>query len=143
MYTGSLICVISSHLFLVAAGCNYYLECHVAGYLLFLLYLTSVYYHARPGPVLCIVDRSTCLTTITYLNVTAENSLPFFYTLLVAYLYAWATRMPVNRTQSNLFHAFAIHFIGFCGFLSKPIMFKQVQSFQSFQSFQRFLNLKE
>ena len=134
-YTGSSICVISSHLFLVAAGCNYYLECHVAGYLLFLLYLTSVCYHTRPGLVLRIVDRSTCLTTITYLNFTADDAIPFLYTVLVAYLYAWTTRMPVNQTKSNLCHAFAIHFIGFLGFLSKPVVFKQVDVL--------ILNLKE
>lgn len=116
-YTGSLICLLSAHLFLLASLFNlFYCKNYIESIAILFLYFTSLLYHYNGDikffrKIDIIVTRFTILLCIIT-SLFYKNILPTIFTLFVIFFYY------MNFSNSPTYHALNIHLIGFFGFLA-------------------------
>jgi hypothetical protein len=121
IYKGSYICVLSAQLFLVAAICNYNWCNYFESSIIFLVYITSIYYHKNPTILNKIIDeymaRITVIVSISS-SLYYYNIFPSIFTSIMAYMYFNAPKFQMNSHISNLYHALCVHIPCFLGLMS-------------------------
>ena len=121
IYEGSYICVLSGQLFLVAAICNYNWCNYFESSIIFLVYITSIYYHKNPTCINKILDeymaRITVLVSISS-SLYYYNIFPSIFTSIMAYMYFNVPKFQMNSHISNLYHAICVHIPCFLGLMS-------------------------
>ena len=121
IYEGSYICVLSGQLFLVAAICNYNWCNYFESSIIFLVYITSTYYHKNPTILNKVIDeymaRITVLVSISS-SLYYYNIFPSIFTSTMAYMYFNAPKFQMNSHISNLYHAICVHIPCFFGLMS-------------------------
>ena len=121
IYEGSYICVLSAQLFLVAAICNYNWCNYFESSIIFLVYITSIYYHKNPTILNKVIDeymaRITVLVSISS-SLYYYNIFPSIFTSTMAYMYFNAPKFQMNSHISNLYHAICVHIPCFLGLMS-------------------------
>lgn len=122
-YSGSYICLASSHLFLFAAITNYNCGNCFESFIIFLLYLSSINYHAVPTKINKDIDvfvvKSDFLMC-SFVSVWNYNILPPIQCLVAIYMYYLEYtkfKFEANSIKSNIYHATCVHFITFLGLM--------------------------
>ena len=115
-YNGSLICLISSHLFLIAALFNLiYCKNYIEGVLIYFIYITSIFYHYNGNKYMRNIDiltiRITCLVCLIT-SLIKQNILPALIGIFVIFFYY------INLSNHPLYHALTVHLIGFFSFIA-------------------------
>lgn len=123
IYSGSRICILSSHLFLVASLFNYYHNNSIEAISIFILYITSFVYHyngeneennihrfnyKRIDEYSCRIVISICML----LSLVNYNIYPTLATLFISIMYYY------KIAYTNTLHAMLIHLPGAIGFFA-------------------------
>jgi hypothetical protein len=120
-YNGSTIGVLSSHLFLLASLFNYYYNNIIECISIFILYITSIFYHYNGennnslNINYKIIDEYCCRIVILIciiLSLPKYNIYPTLATLFISIMYY----NKINYT--NILHSILIHLPGTLGFFS-------------------------
>jgi hypothetical protein len=115
-YNGSIICLLSAQLFLIASLFNlFYCKNYIDAIVIFLLYITSILYHYNGDKFFRKIDIMVTRFAILTCIITSlfyKNILPSIFTLFVIFFYY------MNFSSSPTYHALSIHLIGFFGFLA-------------------------
>lgn len=124
-YNGSNICIISSHLFLLASIFNYYHNNIIECFSIFSLYITSIIYHYNGEKYMNIVNNFTldykqidvycCRIVISIciiLSLMKYNIYPALATLFISIMYYY------KISYTNTLHSILIHLPGALGFFA-------------------------
>ena len=116
-YNGSNIGILSSHLFLLASLFNYYHNNIIECISIFILYITSIFYHNNGESNINykIVDEYCCRIVIIIcilLSLPKYNIYPTIATLFISIMYY------NNLNYTNILHSILIHLPGSLGFFS-------------------------
>lgn len=133
-YYGSYICLVSSHLFLLASLFNYYHNNIIECISIFLLYITSIFYHNNGESNLNMINYKTidiycCRIVVVVcgiLSLSKYNIYPAFATLFIAIIYYY------QIAYTNILHAILIHLPGAVGFFS--IYYNNYTSYTNYNS---------
>jgi len=121
IYKGSYICVFSAQLFLIAAICNFTWCNYLESSIIFLVYITSIYYHKNPTYINKVIDEYMARITVV-VSISSSlyyyNILPSIFTSIMAYMYFNAPKFKINSYISNLYHAICVHIPCFLGLMS-------------------------
>ena len=141
-YNGSNICVLSSHLFLLASLFNYYQNNIIESISIFILYITSIIYHYNGEKTVNInainnnikvnyriIDVYCCRIVIVIcilLSLINYNIYPTLATLFISIMYFY------EIAYTNILHSMLIHLPGALGFFSiynnNIFLFKNITS---------------
>jgi hypothetical protein len=116
-YYGSYICLISSHLFLLASLFNYYHNNIIECISIFILYITSIFYHNNGEHNLNMINYKTidiycCRIVVVICGVLSlykYNIYPAFATLFISIMYYY------EIAYTNILHSILIHLPGAVG----------------------------
>jgi hypothetical protein len=119
-YYGSYICLVSSHLFLLASLFNYYHNNIIECISIFILYITSIFYHNNGEHNLNRIDYKTidiyCCRIVIFicgiLSLINYNIYPTLATLFISIMYYY------DIAYTNILHAILIHLPGAVGFFT-------------------------
>lgn len=119
-YYGSYICLVSSHLFLLASLFNYYHNNIIECISIFILYITSIFYHNNGENNLNminykIIDIYCCRIVILIcgiLSLINYNIYPTLATLFISIMYYY------EIAYTNILHSILIHLPGALGFFA-------------------------
>ena len=117
-YHGSNICIVSSHLFLLASLFNFYNNNIIECICIFLLYITSIFYHNNGESNLNtlnykMIDIYCCRIVVFVcgiLSLSKYNIYPTLATLFIAIIYYY------EIAYTNILHSILIHLPGSFGF---------------------------
>ncbi len=133
-YYGSYICLVSSHLFLLASLFNYYHNNIIECISIFLLYITSIFYHNNGESNLNMINYKTidiycCRIVVVVcgiLSLMNYNIYPTLATLFISIMYYY------EIAYTNILHAILIHLPGAVGFFS--IYYNNYTSYTNYNS---------
>lgn len=122
IYNGSYICILSSHLFIIASYYNAIWKNYIECALMVILYISSINYHAIPTALNKIVDECIARAIIVHvvgISLYYNNIVPGICTMISAYMYYGNfAGHSLNTYISNMYHSIFIHFFGFLAVMS-------------------------
>lgn len=118
-YKGSKILFTSSHLFLFSSLYGFYIGNWKVSIGMFIVYLTSIYYHYEGGEKKKIIDMTSNIILGLYYSYQFYKEkiyLPGIIGLIVFSMYIWVKRIEEYRENNEMNHFMMVHIPIYLGF---------------------------